>query len=703
MRIFALTFLLVSQSWSASVDALTFEADNGKLTVTAIDSAATGTLVVPSIYLGLPVTKIASFAFVNSNITGIYLPDSITSIDPYAFTDCKISNLTIPHGVTSIEPYTFYDSDLTSVFIPDSVTSIGDNAFAYSDLTYVLIPDTITTIGKGAFYQCTKLVNAVLPNALEVIDMDVFHACHSLTSIKIPNSVKAIGSSAFYQVPIEYFNIPTSLEDLGWNGLSSFNSFNYTDSNGDTLKHTVTYVEDSTFRYVEATNGMLLMGLKAAYDEDEEHNYPNDLVIPSEVNGKPVMVINSNAFDSNKITSIIIPNSIIAIGSGAFSGCQYLTSVTLPNSLKVIPESAFDSCSRLTSITLPDSIKSIGVSAFNYCSSLTSIVIPNSVTTIGENAFSHCSALLTAQIPERFVTQLNSIGIPIDLQDDIFYGAVRNYLTSNPEFIASIAESIQSNRKGEGNSNTKQSVGNLRADDIFGGFNDLGHYVISSYRNPQPGIEMRSFLVYNRNSEEIFSSSQLPSIPEFAKPKGFDSYEAFFFNDMLIVGDGTNSRLICYSYDETAETYLRDLSIGSVFREDMTRLQWLENNHNYYSIIDDASDIVTHYKFNNKHAGLPGPKGDRGDKGDVGAQGPAGDTGAIGERGTQGPRGADSTAIQELRASGEAIKLNPNGNFSINYSIETSDDLERWKTISNTSSVVQPSGDNKQFLRLTIK
>lgn len=51
-------------------------------------------------------------------------------------------------------------------------------------------------------------------------------------------------------------------------------------------------------------------------------------------------------------------------------------------------DSAFGYCVQLTSIVIPDSVIAIGEYAFAYCISLTNITMPNSVTSIGEYAFS---------------------------------------------------------------------------------------------------------------------------------------------------------------------------------------------------------------------------------------------------------------------------------------------------------------------------
>lgn len=100
------------------------------------------------------------------------------------------------------------------------------------------------------------------------------------------------------------------------------------------------------------------------------------------------------------LTSIIIPDSITSIGSGAFHACVNLTSVTIPDSITTIGNSAFYDCTRLTSVTIPDSVTSIGDSVFNNCAGLTSVTIGNSVTSIGNYVFEYCSGLTSVTIPD---------------------------------------------------------------------------------------------------------------------------------------------------------------------------------------------------------------------------------------------------------------------------------------------------------------
>ena len=120
-------------------------------------------------------------------------------------------------------------------------------------------------------------------------------------------------------------------------------------------------------------------------------HYHNISVTPNEI---PYM-----AFCGCTLESIVLPNSVEAIGESAFLFCSSLTSVTIPNIVKSIGEYAFKDCRGLSSITIPNSVTSIGKYAFQYCSALTSITIPNSVTCIENGVFRGCRSLTSVTIP----------------------------------------------------------------------------------------------------------------------------------------------------------------------------------------------------------------------------------------------------------------------------------------------------------------
>jgi len=115
----------------------------------------------------------------------------------------------------------------------------------------------------------------------------------------------------------------------------------------------------------------------------------NTIILP-----KSLVEIGSNALAGcSSITSIIIPANVQTIGSGAFYNCTKLISITIPANVQTIGSETFKGCSSLTSIIIPANVQTIGSEIFRGCASLTSITIPANIQTIGNNAFYNCTSL----------------------------------------------------------------------------------------------------------------------------------------------------------------------------------------------------------------------------------------------------------------------------------------------------------------------
>lgn len=141
---------------------------------------------------------------------------------------------------------------------------------------------------------------------------------------------------------------------------------------------------------------------------------PENVVIPSMINGLAVTEIGAEAFSGEDITSVDIPDSVTNIETEAFWGCSSLTNAAIPGSVASIGVMAFAGsglntvtiwtglinvgdvsfagCSA-TNITIDMGVTFIESNMFETCDSLPSIVIPSSVTNVGEQAFFDCSAL----------------------------------------------------------------------------------------------------------------------------------------------------------------------------------------------------------------------------------------------------------------------------------------------------------------------
>jgi hypothetical protein len=270
----------------------------------------------------------------------VVIPDSVISIDSYAFYGCSgLPDVAIPAGVTFIGSYAFYrctglsaisvaggnaayasldgvlfNQSLTSLIqypggkagayiVPEGVLAIGSYAFSgNTGLTDVAISDSVTTLGTYAFYNCTGLANVTLGAGVTSIGSGGFYGCSGLSSVAIPAGVISIGSTAFY----------------GCSGLV----------------------------------GISVDGGNPAYAGVDGVLFDQTVTTLIQCPGA-------------KAGAYAVPESVVSIGSLAFSGCAGLTQLVLSEGLERIGASAFSGCTNIPIAVVPRSVIQIGAAAFN--------------------------------------------------------------------------------------------------------------------------------------------------------------------------------------------------------------------------------------------------------------------------------------------------------------------------------------------------
>ena len=248
---------------------------------------------------------------------------------------------------------------------------------------------TVTAIADKAFYDCSNLSRVGIPNSITRIGEFAFRNCSSLRSVNIPNSVTSIGRSAFV--------LCSGLERAEFANIESICNIYFETSYSNPLYYAHNpYINGEKITDLIIPNSVTSIGKYAFYG----CSGLTSITIPNSVTS-----IGMYAFSRcSRLTSINIPNSVTSIGWYAFQGCRGLTSITIPNSITGIECYAFSGCSGLTSITIPNSVYYINSNAFYNCSHLTSITIPNSVYYIGYNAFAGCN--LTSVVIPHSVTYI---------------------------------------------------------------------------------------------------------------------------------------------------------------------------------------------------------------------------------------------------------------------------------------------------------
>lgn len=155
-------------------------------------------------------------------------------------------------------------------------------------------------------------------------------------------------------------------------------------------------VDSTCFTFDEAT------GTITGYDS----SCGDSIRIPSQINGITVSKIGDEAFHTNRLEKLYLPDSITSMGEWVFAENQitelklpnniqsmescifernFIKEINIPASLKVIPDHSFG-CNKLTKITFNEGLEEIESNAFwNYYTN--EIVLPSSLKRLNTLAF----------------------------------------------------------------------------------------------------------------------------------------------------------------------------------------------------------------------------------------------------------------------------------------------------------------------------
>ena len=129
-----------------------------------------------------------------------------------------------------------------------------------------------------------------------------------------------------------------------------------------------------------------------------------------------------------ELTSVDMPDNVIAIGDNGFCRCPKLSLTSLPSGITSLGDYVFRDCPRLALTSLPSGITSIGQYAFRNCGKMALTSLPPGITSIGDFAFLNCYQLSFTSLPSG----ITSIG------QYAFNNCQRLALTSLPSGITSL-------------------------------------------------------------------------------------------------------------------------------------------------------------------------------------------------------------------------------------------------------------------------
>jgi hypothetical protein len=131
-----------------------------------------------------------------------------------------------------------------------------------------------------------------------------------------------------------------------------------------------------------------------------------DLIIPANIYGRDVTIIEVDAFADKDLTSVSVSDKITRISQGAFKNNR-IVRLTLGREIQFIGEKAFAN-NRIIDITLPAKLKFIGTGAFEN-NQILSLNIPNGVTLIEAGAFAEnplVAVIIPATLAKRTVDNI---------------------------------------------------------------------------------------------------------------------------------------------------------------------------------------------------------------------------------------------------------------------------------------------------------
>lgn len=95
---------------------------------------------------------------------------------------------------------------------------------------------------------------------------------------------------------------------------------------------------------------------------------------------------------------VTLPAWVNRVGKEAFEGYDKMTKLVMPDTVTTVDFGAFSNCSNLQTVKMSESVRTLGSSAFSGCTSLYSVSIPRTVREIGSGVFAGCPSLSNVSI-----------------------------------------------------------------------------------------------------------------------------------------------------------------------------------------------------------------------------------------------------------------------------------------------------------------
>ena len=320
-----------------------------------------GTSNIVTLSLGEEFKGVGDYAFYGSGLTSIEFSNGLNTIGEGAFSECiqlQTVSLNANCPLSAIGAFAFQQCrSLRDFSLPWSVATIGDSAFERCDglQTIDLCNEGTTdeegsgvnrlrTLGYDVFKNCSALQNVTFPDGCaNPIPISTFAGCSSLQFIGARNEqLKFTEESGVFTY--EQF------KDMLGEGTTVNGEFYFEGLENSELHQmckencfAFSYIYDRTGNYGKkdryeltvsdedggpgATNTFVVTSNNNLFHYDYEGDVKS-LTIPTKIGPYNVTTIDPEVFANYcNLETVVIPNTIAAIGDRAFQGCHKLTNV----------------------------------------------------------------------------------------------------------------------------------------------------------------------------------------------------------------------------------------------------------------------------------------------------------------------------------------------------------------------------------------
>lgn len=332
------------------------------------------------------------------------------------------SIVVVPEGVTELAPCLFWDNQvIKEVILPDTLVNIsGDTFYNSSNLRKVNIPKNVKFMGNNPFAGCPNievnnespyfnLVDGVLYNrdftrliyypiskkddryeikeGCRILGKHSFYLCDNLKEVIIPSSIIKLENNPFSGCTkinlvnkSDYYHIDDSvIYDKDYSSvIGCLNSIN---TDCLVLKDVKRICRNSFWN----CKGIRKIVLPKTLESIGYNPFVSCSNIEFESNSENYMVYDNALYTADKsklvcypakyaIGDIYLPDEVITLERGAFSGCDRMTNIHLHN-VSIISKTCFTNCNSLEKVYCSDLVAYIGEWAFAHCTNLKEVSV----------------------------------------------------------------------------------------------------------------------------------------------------------------------------------------------------------------------------------------------------------------------------------------------------------------------------------------